>query len=354
MANKLKKLIKKQLQKVSLRRYHRSHKEIAEELLNSIESEKGKTNPLFKKLSYEYSQDVFGNKCYAPWLIVYAAITGDFIAGWIPDNYYGKIVVPYKSGFYGIIPTGVKSLSSKLLHTPYLPDRAYYVSGLFFTSSWEVIPREQVKDYIFSNNDKVVFKEDISYQGQGVYLFTKETFDVGKIYNFGNGVFQSYIYQHPFFSEIMPDSVATLRLTTVIEDSGKPSCRAAIMRFGRHNDTHCKWAADIKIPVDVKTGKLNETGYLPNWKTLTSHPDTNVVFKGKVIPKYNACVAYALQMHLAVPFSRSIGWDLIVNENEEVQLMEFNGGHNDIKFSEATQGPCFADLGWEKLWKKKL
>jgi hypothetical protein len=32
--------------------------------------------------------------------------------------------------------------------------------------------------------------------------------------------------------------------------------------------------------------------------------------------------------------------------------MEWNGTYNDIKFSEATQGPCFADLGWERLWKE--
>jgi hypothetical protein len=34
--------------------------------------------------------------------------------------------------------------------------------------------------------------------------------------------------------------------------------------------------------------------------------------------------------------------------NDNVQVMEWNGFHNDIKFSEATQGPCFADLGFQK------
>ena len=52
-----------------------------------------------------------------------------------------------------------------------------------------------------------------------------------------------------------------------------------------------------------------------------------------------------------VPFARSIGWDMIVDNNNEIQVMEWNGSHNDIKFSEATQGPCFSNLGWEKLWK---
>jgi hypothetical protein len=29
--------------------------------------------------------------------------------------------------------------------------------------------------------------------------------------------------------------------------------------------------------------------------------------------------------------------------------MEWNGEHNDVKSSEATQGPCFSDLNWERL-----
>jgi hypothetical protein len=53
-----------------------------------------------------------------------------------------------------------------------------------------------------------------------------------------------------------------------------------------------------------------------------------------------------------VPFTSIIGWDVAVDENHNVKVMEWNGDHNDIKFSEATQGPCFSDLGWEELWKK--
>ena len=335
------------------RRYHQASNKEAEKILRSIKNERGILNPHFKKLSEEYAQDVFGNKHFAPWLNVYAETAETFKTGWIPDNYYGFFVVPYKSSFYGIMSSGIKSLTQKLLTTSCLPDIAYYVSGLFFTSSWEVIPIGLVSKYLFSSNDKIVYKEDNSYQGKGIYIFTQETFSTEKIQHIGNGVFQSYIEQHHFFNEIMPESVATLRLTTVIEDDGTASCRAAMIRFGRKDDCYCKWAADIKIPVNIQTGQLNEKGYMPDWRTLFFHPDTLISFEGKEIPKFEACVDHAKQWHLSVPFTRAIGWDLIVNGQEEIQLMELNGGHNDIKFSEATQGPCFADMGWEKLWKER-
>jgi len=41
----------------------------------------------------------------------------------------------------------------------------------------------------------------------------------------------------------------------------------------------------------------------------------------------------------------------LIDSSLPVQIMEWKGGHNGIKFSEATRGPCFADLGWEQLAK---
>jgi hypothetical protein len=350
MDDKFKSAIRAALQKSRGTMYHREHKLQAESILKSIASEKGRINPKFKKLSREYARDVLGWTGFAPWLVVYSAIAGEFKEGWIPDNYYGRIVVPKLKGLYGTI-SDANSLSSKLLNTNRLPDIAYYVNGLFFSPSWEVLMAESVEQYIFNRDiSRVVYKVDNSLQGKGIHILTKETFGTEKIYNMGNGVFQKYIEQHRFFEEIMPNSVATLRLTSVIENSGKASCRAAYLRIGRSKDTHVKSSSAIKVPVDLLSGRLQERGYLTNWRSVNCHPDTHVAFEGKVIPKFNECVEYILRKHQVIPYCRSVGWDITVDKDEEIQLMEWNGSHNDIKFSEATQGPCFADMGWEKFW----
>ena len=351
MKKKLKILIKSTLQKIHRFNYHHQHKLKAEATLKSIESEKGKLSQIFKKMSQEYAHEVLGWTGFAPWLNVYAAIAGEFKEGWIPDNYYGVFLVPKLKGLYGRI-SGAKSLSSKLLNTDKLPDIVYYVNGLFFTSSMKMLPVESVGKYLFNNNDRIVYKVDNSLQGKGIHIFTKETFNTATIYSLGNGVFQKYIEQHVFFEEIMPKSVATLRLTSVIENDGSASCRAAYLRIGRSEDSYVKSSSAIKVSVDVISGRLHEQGYLPNFCSVKSHPDTHFTFEGKVLPKFSECVAYILKTHQEIPFCRSIGWDLIVDKDEQIQLIEWNGNHNGIKFSEATQGPCFADLGWEELWKE--
>ena len=352
MENILQTIFEKVLQKRREILQHRKCVLKTESLLKSIESENGKINPKFKKLSIEYAQDVFGNKYYAPWLNVYAAIAGQFKEGWIPENYFHAVIIPKTQGLYGKI-SFANSLSNRILNTTQLPETVFFVNGLYFSPEWEVLCPDDVKNYIFKNRHKVVYKQDNSNCGRGVYIFTKETFDTEKIYKLGNGVFQNYIKQHPVFEEIIPCNVATIRITSVIEQNGRASCRAVFVRFGRKDETHCNWATDIKVPADLKTGKLNGKGYEAlNFKSTNCHPDSKVAFEGKIIPNFDECIKYVIKTHQSIPFCRVVGWDIAVNENDEIQLMEWNGYFNDIVFSEATQGPCFADMGWENLWKK--
>ena len=310
----MKSLIKRALQKGQWFSYHHQCNAEAELLLKNIESEKGKVNQYIKKLSKEYAFDILGWTGYAPWLNVYSAIAEEFKEGWIPDNYYGWIVVPKINGLYGSF-TSANSLSEKLLNTDRLPNLAYYVNGLFFSTTWEVLNYDTLKNILFKHHDKVVYKADNSLQGKSIHFFNKDTLSAGKINKIGNGIFQKYINQHDFFKELMPNSVATLRLTTVVQDNGNISCRAAYLRIGRNADTHVKSATAIIVPVNLSTGKLYEKGFLTNWHSINRHPDTNILFAGKEIPKFRECVSYVVNTHKTAPYCRSVGWDLIVDNN---------------------------------------
>jgi hypothetical protein len=56
-------------------------------------------------------------------------------------------------------------------------------------------------------------------------------------------------------------------------------------------------------------------------------------------------------MHRRMPLVGCVGWDFAVDADARPWLLEWNAVHNDIKVSEAMQGPCFAGLGWETLWR---
>jgi hypothetical protein len=332
--------------------YHLENKNFAKRVLRSIESVKGKTDSKLIKLSNDYARDILGWIGYSPWLYVYSAIAESFKEGWIPDNYYGKIVVPSVQGDYGKI-SYLKSLTHKIFSSNVFPDLAYYVNGLWVSIDNKILSENSIKENLFKKSKVVVFKIDNSIQGKGVYFFEEKNFEPRMIHLLGNGVVQYYINQHNYFDEFTPNSVATLRCTTVIDDNGNPSLRACYLRIGRNADAHVKSVSHIRVPVNLKTGELDELGYMTNWVAIDKHPDTGTIFSKKQIPFFTKCVSVVLELHKLMPFSRSIGWDVIVDEQNEIKIMEWNGEHNDIKFSEATQGPCFSDLGWENLWRNK-
>jgi hypothetical protein len=88
---------------------------------------------------------------------------------------------------------------------------------------------------------------------------------------------------------------------------------------------------------------------MSDWAATEEHPDSRIPFSGVTVPAFRQCVATVLELHKKIPFARCVGWDITVDADDNVQVMEWNGEHNDVKFSEATQGPCFSDLKWERL-----
>lgn len=330
--------------------YHRRHMTDAKRILKSIERAKGLLSHRIVKQCNDYAIDVFGHRHFAAWLYVYSAVAGQFKEGWIPDNYYGSFVRPNLKGDYGKI-SALKSLHSAIFSSKSFPDILSYSNGVFFDTDYRVIPTDCVRSRIFSERERVVFKLDNSSRGEGIYFFGRESFDLSKIYKLGNGVFQSFINQHEIFQEFAGAAVATLRMTTVIDDNGTTSLRAGYLRLGDGTDTHVRSKSHIRIPIDIKTGAFYHVGFTTDWLEIVSHPASKVKFDGKLIPVYDECRKLVTSLHKRVPYLRCIGWDLALDDQECVRIMEWNSQHNDIKFSEATQGPCFSDLQWERFAK---
>src|SRR5699024_3469306 len=302
----MRKQLKKLIHKAYEFNYHRSHKNSAMKALKHIEREKGKTNPMDLKLAKEYAKNVLGSNKYAPWLYVYTAIAGEFKEGWITDNYYGEIVIPKLKGDYKNL--GDRNiLTNPLLRTTNSVDICYFINQMFWTTDFKAIDEKNIYNLLFKNNEQIVFKIENSSKGKGVYFFNKENFSLINIKKLGNGVFQNYIKQHPFFSKISKSSVATIRITTTCDDKGNLSVNAGFLRVGRNKDTHIKTTTTIRIPINMNDGALFQYGLFPNWETTQYHPDSETIFRNKIIPPSEKCKTEVLKMPSNVPFIRCIG-----------------------------------------------
>lgn len=328
--------------------YHEGQAYLASQFLKTIESERG---TLSKQLIHEcddYAIDILGDKKYAPWLYVYTAVSGQFKPGWIPPNLYEPKVIPNVNGHYGACAT-LKPLNSIFFQAKEFPDLGSFVNGLFLDTTYRVRSPQDFKKILFSDCNHVIFKADQTLRGQGIYFFDRTSFNVEDFKVLGNGVFQRYVDQHPLFNEYTPKSVATIRITTAINDEGKVSARGSYLRLGTAQDTHVQSATAVMIPIDLVTGMLSARGYMPTWATTPLHPTSRKEFGDVTIPNFRKCVDVVTSLHLKVSFVRCIGWDVILDNEGKVIILEWNAKHNGIRFTEATQGPAFADMGWEKF-----
>jgi len=333
---------------MNLNRYHFKPNKKVMEILQTVEKDHGKLSSRTIKLCDEYAIEVLGHKKYVYWLYVYSAISGGFKEGWIPYRYFRDVVVPKIGGEYGVLGK-FKSLNSFYFNHKAFPDLASQMNGKFFNINYEHISPLGLENLLFEADDDIIFKNDASMSGRGIHFFNKNNFDIAKIKKLGNGIFQRKIEQHDLFKKFTDNSVATLRITTVIDHVGEASARTCYLRLGSGSETYIQSDTNIRIPIDIKSGEFSEIGYLANWRTVREHPISKLSFKGNTMPLLDQCVELVLDLHSKVPFIGIIGWDVTVDSNNNIMIMEWNSGVSGITVSEAAQGPCFADLGWEKL-----
>lgn len=325
------------------------HRREAMQAVRTIEQHSGRrlTKAMQSKAD-EYAASVFGSARFAPWLYVYALINGRFQEGWIPDNYFGRTIIPAVNGGLRTVPD-YKTFSNTVLRTDALPDIAYYIEGVFYDRTMSIIDVRQIRDLLPSGRNEIFVKPDDSGRGKGIQRISCDALNDELCRGIGNCVIQSSIEQHPFFDEFITGSVATTRITTVREPDGSFSRRAAYLRFGRNNTGWIQADNSVQAAVVNDDGDLDATGYTQDWRSHTTHPDTGVAFEGKRIPKFAEAVATCIDLHAALPQFAIIGWDIAIDRNERVKIIEWNADHPGIKFSEATTGPCFQGLGWEKF-----
>ena len=345
----LKRFVKGRREAANTRRFHDHMNAWAKTCYESVVAQNPERDlsPAEKKQIKEYSKDVFGSDKFAPWLEAYTAYRGEFIEGWIPENYYRKKVAP-TLGKYNHL--NGKIIARRLLATECIPDVAYYINGFWLDREYGHLDPAKVKDHLFAQTDAVFIKADRGARGEGVQKVARAEFDPKQLSRLGDFVVQSAIEQHPFFARFTPSSVATLKIMTVKSRAQRAEHKASILFLGREGTTFVTRDA-LRVPVDDQ-GTLGERATLDTtWASFTAHPDSQISFSGERIPGFRRAIALCEKLHDENPFSTLIGWDVAIDLSASPILLEWNLVWGGIALSEASLGPCFSNLGWEQLNK---
>jgi len=238
-----------------------------------------------------------------------------------------------------------------VLKTEALPDVGYYIGGNFYNRDLALTDTSILRAQCGSAKGKLFVKKDRSSRGEGIITLpvdqlTKERFSL-----IGDCVIQLPIVQNEFFAEMISSSVATIRVTTVRDQNGRIDMRAAYLRLGRSDTEWVQSDNSIRVAITNRAGDLDNFGYAQDWRRWEYHPDSGYSFKNARIPKFNKVIDFCVALHRKVPHFIIIGWDVTIDNTDQIKIMEWNSNHPDIKFSEATAGPCFVGLNWEMYGK---
>lgn len=331
--------------------HHRAHEMAAWRNINTAIALNGwELTEENRSLCDDYAVRVFGRKAYAPWLYFFTLFSGEFKEGWIPLNYYSKFVLPDPSLAR---VSSVKTFSRIVLDTDALPDIAYYMNGMLYNRDFSPIKIAQLKALVEKTDGVVFVKADNSLRGRNVHMLHVEDFNDDTFQKIGNSVIQHPVRQHDFFNQFVLGPTATIRVITVRNLRGEIEHRTSYAKFGREGKNFYQSEFAVWAPIVDDTGRMDDFCYTTGYQKMSAHPDTQVGFSGKKVPQFSECVALCMKLHQTIQHFPIIGWDLAVDQDENVKIFEWNAGapHPDIRFPQAVLGPCFAGLGWEELRK---
>lgn len=161
-------------------------------------------------------------------------------------------------------------------------------------------------------------------------------------------IFQEKVIQHEELARLNPQSLNTIRLTTVRNlKSGEIKIWPSALRIGIHgNYVDNLSQGGVIVGFDLLTGRLNQYGFQrPEFGGRSEkHPDSCIRYSDFVIPFFKEAKELAVYFHSKLKDVHSIGWDIAITESGP---MFIEGNDNwEITVSQA------ANYGMLKLFEE--
>lgn len=282
-----------------------------------------------------YWKTHYGKKISNRWHRLYYAQSGIFKVDYMPEYIYsGRIA--------GFLIDRIKCMSfeDKCLMDLYYKDviipetYCYNAANIFYNKERKIIAREDAISIAKEQMNFVIKPTIDSGAGRSVRIVNlengidkKSKKTIENIFDeYGsNFILQKIIKQNSVYENIYPLALNTFRIITY-ELDGKIKCLKPILRMGAFGSRVDNWHfGGLCIGVDIN-GKLKEYAVNDKGDRYDRHPDTGVVFKDYTVPFVKKVMEKAKDLHESIPYTRMISWDLIVNPQGDIVLVEANLG----------------------------
>lgn len=314
---------------------------------------------VYTKLTPQQKQEVqefwvkhYGKKINLKWHEYYLKVNGIFSPNYIPTYVYYTSIYPKLNDPRIAVVYSDKNMIGKLLGDRVKLPKTYIknYNGNYYIDD-KVVTKSDAIEQCLNIEDAVIKHSLDTCQGKSILRFKsvngkvtgkdcpstiEELFDSYAT----DFIVQAAIRQSPTMAKLNPTSLNTVRIMTYWGKNGIEPV-FAVVRMGRSGaviDNASSGGMYCGVNMD---GTLKKEAYTLFPFSSHTQSDSGVVFEEFTIPHFDALKAKAKELHAQLPYAKLIGWDLSLNEQDEIELVEINANSPGL-FQGAT-GPAFGE-----------
>lgn len=302
----------------------------------------------------------YGIKPRILWYKKYYHLTGELDPRYIPDDIHHQYIIPFFDDPSYLRSMQDKNLYSLLFPKMKQPETLYkYVSGTYCRDDFTPIAKEDVYKLFEEPGRYIIKPTRDTGGGADISLFeapaTRETVDqILNSYKSIDYIVQRILVQHPDLGKFNATSLNSIRIITLVLN-GKPHILSSIFRIGQEGSFVDNVSIGGYQAVIQPDGTLAKTAYTHDGDShrYVEQTASGIPFEGARIPSWNTIQETVKNLAATLPHLKLIGWDLGIDENADVVLIEFNCHFGQ---NQSTCGPTFGDMTDEVLaevFKKK-
>lgn len=282
------------------------------------------------------------------WALYYSSKNGKFDPRYIPNTlYYTKIDQHFNARKLGY-GFNDKNYYSRLFPTVKQPITIVRnIGGLFFDERYNQITIEEACFRVATEPEVIVKPSRESGSGRGI-IFLKRNQDTETRQLFLDNtqkdyIVQEIIHQHPALEKVHQRSLNTIRVCTILLNDGV-HILSAVLRMGVNQsriDNVTAGGISVAIKADGKLDKYAYTYY--SGERFERHPQ-GLVFEGYEVPMFNKVIETVKDIAQTLGNFRLVSWDMGVDAEGDVILVEANMRKGGINLHQFDNGPLFGDL----------
>ena len=283
------------------------------------------------------------------WCQHYAAKNGLFDPRYIPNTLaYGKIDQHFNNRRlgYGFNDKNYYSTIFSGISQPVTLVRK--IGGLLFDGEYRQLTAEEAVTILCEQAEVIIKPSQESGSGRGIW-FCKPAEEKEKLIDFlhnkkeANYIIQQVVKQHADLEAVHAGSLNTVRICTIMLDDGVHVV-SSILRMGVNGsriDNVSAGGISARIMPDGKLDKYAYTCF--TGERFEKHPQ-GLVFEGHPVPSFEKVIATVKIAAQRIGNFRLVSWDMAVDENGEVLLVEANMRKGGVDSIQIDNGPMFGDL----------